>query len=266
MANKPDFIVDPSGNVQDVRHLKYTRESASPPPRKPKARSSKPRTSAPTTYSRRVQKSGQSPGIIIIPIGFILTIIFALSAANRPGQPPPPDATIPILTRNALESGERQYAAGDYDLALASFNRAIERDPNWGAAYHARGLVHVAIGENDEAIADFNETIKLLPGVYVSYINRGSLYLAKGKYDQAILDFTKAIRLNDEYPVSFYNPEDGFRYSSDADFALVYANRGHAFFYTGKYAEAIVDLEKALEMGLDPIDETLVKAILDDLQ
>lgn len=273
MADKPDFIVDPSGNVQDVRHLKYSRQSASPPGQKPKAPPSKPRRSAPTTYPKRVQKSGQSSGIIFIPIGLILTIIFALSAASRPRNTPLPDATIPNLTWYSLKSGERHYSAGDYDLALASFNRVInsDLDPKIGAtigiAYHGRALVHLAMGKNDEAMADFNETIKLLPDLYLAFANRGGMYLAKAEYKSAINDFTRALLLWRASPAFYKNKEDGLTiYYDDVNVSSVYANRGRAYFSTGEFDLAIDDLEKALDIGLEPVDAVWVREIYDVLR
>ncbi|MBN9114082.1 MAG: tetratricopeptide repeat protein, partial [Pandoraea sp.] len=50
-----------------------------------------------------------------------------------------------------------------YDLALADYNRALEIDPNYAAAYLGRGLVHRQQGQVMAAFNDFNKAIALRP-------------------------------------------------------------------------------------------------------
>ena len=67
MSNKPDFIVDPSGNVKDVRGSKNGSASQS---------------YSSQNSGTRVQSSSKnqstSGGVTIIPIGLILTLILTL--------------------------------------------------------------------------------------------------------------------------------------------------------------------------------------------
>ncbi|MBW1914696.1 MAG: tetratricopeptide repeat protein [Deltaproteobacteria bacterium] len=46
---------------------------------------------------------------------------------------------------------------GDYDSALADFNRAIELSPDDSRIYIRRGLVWSKKGEGDKAIADYDK-------------------------------------------------------------------------------------------------------------
>jgi len=58
----------------------------------------------------------------------------------------------------------RAYAyneKGEYDLAIADCNRAIELDPNLAVAYYNRGLAYKEQGKKAEAIADFEKFITL---------------------------------------------------------------------------------------------------------
>ncbi len=51
-------------------------------------------------------------------------------------------------------------------------------------------------GEYDRAIADYDKAIALKPKYADFYNNRGIAYDKKGEYDRAIADYDKAIALN----------------------------------------------------------------------
>jgi tetratricopeptide (TPR) repeat protein len=52
-----------------------------------------------------------------------------------------------------------------YDEALAQFNRAIEADPDFGATYANRGILHDRMGRYERALADYRRAIELDPEV-----------------------------------------------------------------------------------------------------
>ena len=85
MADKPDFIVDPSGNARDVRgqkHSQGTNGSSQTPGAGPSSSSTDFRSYTPSS-----QRAQSVPRVIFIPIGLILTLIMAvfirLSAGPR---------------------------------------------------------------------------------------------------------------------------------------------------------------------------------------
>ncbi len=299
MADKPDFIVDPSGNVRDVRNLNYVRQTAPSP-----------------TY-KTVQKSNNIPGgVVVIPIGLIvwilITVIRSASSATT--------NTNYYADSNVsdLNLGNMYFANGEYDMALVHFNMAINSNPDFVEVYNSRGLAYHAQGDFDRAIADFNKTIELLPDWSVGYGNRGLTYFAKEEYDLAIADFDRAIELEADFAKAYYNrglvyqatgnyeaaiadfdkaieltPEGGlpaiynkfnsltpgpekeriegmlnyYQLSqSEADLPLAYANRGLTYFYKGDSEQAIADLEKALDLGLQPSDQEWVQALSNSLR
>lgn len=52
-----------------------------------------------------------------------------------------------------------------YQEALAQFNRAIEADPDFGATYANRGILHDRMGRYEQALADYRRAIELDPEV-----------------------------------------------------------------------------------------------------
>ena len=92
--------------------------------------------------------------------------------------------------------GYAYYAKRDYDRAIADYNRAIMLDPKDASAYEGRAGVYYANGNNDQAIADYNQAITLFPRYVGAYFERGGAYGAKKDYAHAIADYTQTIRLD----------------------------------------------------------------------
>ena len=290
MSNKPDFIVDPSGNARDVRGQGSTQDSQS---------SSQPSANGPSTPGSGPTQ-GTSGGVVLIPIGLIITLICAVlrmvgGAAQQNGYPEP--------DVNTLNLGLSYYDQGAYEMAITQFNIAIASQPDMGEAYNDRGLAYFALGDTENAMADFTKAIELLPNSAIAYSNRGALYffegdheraladlnkaielsprlakayqnrgltyLDQGNYDQAIADFSQAIELTPEFPFSAQATLEsrsstgdsmfgsGFYTSlmnrnDDADLPMVYVSRAMAYLQKGEKDRASVDLDKAVQLGVDP--------------
>lgn len=90
---------------------------------------------------------------------------------------------------------------GEYDKAIAAFNKIIDLYPGYAVAYNNRGRAHRSKGEYDKAIADFNKAIQLDPNLAaVGYQNLGYAYKALGMRAEAIADFQKCIDLLQDHP------------------------------------------------------------------
>ena len=74
-----------------------------------------------------------------------------------------------------------------------------------GVSCYNRGAAHMAKGEYDQAIACFDKALAIEPGFAEAYCNRGTAYYEKGQYDPAISDFSKAIEINPDFAEAYYN-------------------------------------------------------------
>jgi tetratricopeptide (TPR) repeat protein len=192
MSQKPDFYVDPDGNIKDVRGQKYSHAADSQPP---------PQHPVTYVYNTHPKQNQPGGGAIFIPIGLILTLIFTLvrSCASY-GKPKISDWDI-----SSYNSGMMYYAQGDYQMALIDFNSVISSNPNFPDAYNGRGLVYDAQGDYEEALTDFNKAIELQPDSPLPYNNRGCVFFEQGDYDRAISDLGQAIQLKTDLAKAYYN-------------------------------------------------------------
>ncbi len=74
-------------------------------------------------------------------------------------------------------SGYRR--AGDFDKALADFNKVVKLKPAFARGYHMRGLVQGDLGQRDDALADLDRAVELDTSEWSTYYARASLLRAK---------------------------------------------------------------------------------------
>ena len=142
---------------------------------------------------------------------------------------------------------QAHYTKGDYDRAIADATRAIELDPTNATAFNCRSSSFNFKGDYERAIADATRAIELSPNSGSDFNNRGFAYLEKGEFSLAIRDLTRAVEL---IPQSA-NP---------------YRHRGVAYLKTGKIDLARADLTRALELKPDYQDAKTALAELEQAE
>jgi tetratricopeptide (TPR) repeat protein len=153
---------------------------------------------------------------------------------------------------------------GEYDKAIADYDKAIQLNPKFAMAYSNRGTAYRQKHNYDKAIADCDQAIRLDPAFVAAYNNRGLTYGNKGDYDKAIADYDEAIRLDPKFALAYHNR--GYAYMrkrnfekaiADCDqaiqfnpkFALTYNNRGFTRRNMGEFDKAIADYEHAIQIN-----------------
>jgi tetratricopeptide (TPR) repeat protein len=119
----------------------------------------------------------------------------------------------------------------EYQRAVQDYDRAIELDPTFVAAYSSRALAYSNLEEYRQAVQDYDRAIKLDPTFIYAYRNRGWAYKQLKEYQRAIEDFDRAIEIN---PTN----------------AHTYRIRGLTYSNLKEYQQAIQDYDRAIE--LDP--------------
>ena len=126
--------------------------------------------------------------------------------------------------------GIRQLKEGQYELAIESFNFALDRSPRNSEIYYARGLSRGFLGNYTGAIADLTRATKLegdQPNYYFYRAYFKSLY---GNNRGSIDDFSRAIELEPYWREAYYN-------------------RGVKLVHVGLLEEACMDFETAKYLG-----------------
>lgn len=104
--------------------------------------------------------------------------------------PTPPDFTF-YQTRADLNLGK-----GEYTLALADYDKAVELKADDAIAFLNRGKTHYNLKAFDKAGADYDKSIELDPKGSKAFYNRGVLYERLGNLEKAIADYQKAVDLD----------------------------------------------------------------------
>lgn len=107
------------------------------------------------------------------------------------------------IPRNALGGvlelrGNAYHKKGEYDRAIADFNRAIQLNLSsfqYELVYN-RGNTYLAKKDYQRAAADFDEAIRLKPKFALAYINRGIVRANNRDYGAAIADYTEALHID----------------------------------------------------------------------
>ena len=122
--------------------------------------------------------------------------------ASSPGRNTrPPCASIirpsrPRRTgRGLLPARLRLSGDGQNEQALTDFDRAIERDPRFAAAYLERGRIRTESGDFDAALADFGQLMMIRANDPETYLHRGICLVKKGLFDDAAADFHRVLKL-----------------------------------------------------------------------
>jgi tetratricopeptide (TPR) repeat protein len=110
-------------------------------------------------------------------------------------------AAEPLLSKTGVitvynDRGVARLNGGDFDNAIADFNKAIEVDPKFATGYFNRGRAYFAKGNNDGAIADCSKALEIRPAYALAHLNRARAYRNKDNFSEAIEDFEKAIDLD----------------------------------------------------------------------
>lgn len=127
------------------------------------------------------------------------------------------------------ERGVSLCDSGEYELARAEFDRALELAPGYAEAYCNRAITSEKLGREDDALSDYSTAIELNPKDAAAFQSRGFLRHKRAEYALAVQDYGRAIELE---------PGNG----------RTYLLRGAAWVKAGDYDAAIEDYGKAVEL------------------
>jgi tetratricopeptide (TPR) repeat protein len=130
--------------------------------------------------------------------------------------------------KEGLEFGD----LGQYNEALASFDKVIESNPSVSEAWNNRGIVLINLGRYEEAIVSYEKAIENNPRDSTAWLNRGVALENLRRYEEAVASYEKATN---------------FEYGN----AIAWKYHGDALKKLGRYKEASESYEKAIRYKPD---------------
>jgi tetratricopeptide (TPR) repeat protein len=172
------------------------------------------------------------------------------------------DYTRAIQLRHQSPSGDQKAVVNDKEGDLAPPLNADDRAAisSGASVFQARGSAHLDKGDFDRAIADYDRAVQLNPRSWYAYYCRGVAHYRKREYDQAIADFTRAIELRYQNPsgdqkAAVNDRESDLPPPAFADDraaissgAIVFNWRGSAHFGKRDLDHAIADFDQAIRL------------------
>jgi eukaryotic-like serine/threonine-protein kinase len=122
---------------------------------------------------------------------------------------------------------------GQYEQAIAEYQRAIEIEPANSDAHRRLGQASKANGQMDQALREFRRAVDLDPDYFKTYQDLGTFYLDQGDYNNAVVQFQTEVKRAPDEP--------------DAHHAL-----GTVFSELGRYADAENEFRAALVLAEVP--------------
>jgi tetratricopeptide (TPR) repeat protein len=168
---------------------------------------------------------------------------------------------------------------GKYDEAKADFDELLRLCPTLPAAYSSRGDALMHKGELERAEQDYREAIELDPGSAEAYavhrlLVEASYHRERAQFREAIKCAGEALERDEECGPALEIRAGAYWYSEhlveavddytrlielDGESVGAYNGRGHALAEMGEFAQALADLDKALELA-EPLQDPTMAA------
>ncbi|MEG3857645.1 tetratricopeptide repeat protein [Microcoleus sp. herbarium12] len=161
------------------------------------------------------------------------------------------------------EQGQEVQAIANYELAIANYEQALHREPNYFHALHNLAYASIRQGKIARAIEFYDRALAVGPNLAASAIALGNSLQQQDKLDEAVAVFQQAIgKFPNHAAVRWYlaivlhkqgKIEDAIAcyqqvLSLQPDFPAAWNNLAKAFEETGKIAEAIDCYDRASEL------------------
>ncbi len=161
--------------------------------------------------------------------------------------------------------GVNFYYKDKYELALQSFKKAIEIEPDYVEAWMNKGVALNKIGLHAKALIALKKAIELAPNYAEAWLNKGVALDKLGLHVDALKTIDKAIELKPDCSKAWYNKGVELEKLShhkealktfertielDHNYTKAWYNKGVALAKLNLHEKALKALEKAIE--LDP--------------
>ena len=133
------------------------------------------------------------------------------------------------LRKAVLEASDALNLSGQFEEAIASYDRTLEDDPENVAAWINRGSALGELGRYEDAIVSYDRALEIRSDIADAWYNRGYALNQLSRYEDAITSYDRALE---------FRPDD----------SEVWNRRGIALSLLARHDEAISSFDRALEI------------------
>ncbi|MEL7083627.1 MAG: tetratricopeptide repeat protein [Cyanobacteria bacterium J06597_1] len=142
-----------------------------------------------------------------------------------------------------FEKGEELFEQGNFEKAIAAYDRALNIDSNVASAWSRRGDALVELGRYREAIDSYNGSLSINPYDEAVRMNLALILGQMGRHKAAVVNYDKVIE-------------------SDPEQSTAWHNRGVRLMQLGRMNLALKSFETALEQSPDRLDTWIARGYL----
>ena len=155
---------------------------------------------------------------------------------------------------------------GQFQAAIASYDKAIALQPDLAEAYFNRATALSELQQPDAALASYDKCIALKPDLAEAYLNRSMVLRVLHQIDAAVADCDKAIALKPHFAQAYFTLGSLLRESGQAeaavasydaalslkpDFAEAWFNRGNVLNELQQLVAALSSYDNAIALKPD---------------
>jgi len=144
--------------------------------------------------------------------------------------------------RRLNDRGNALLDVGQFEEALASYDRAVSIRPESAVALTNRSNVFRALHRLDDALRDLDAALRIRPAFPEALNNRGNVLRDLRRLDEALASFDAALTLR-------------------PDFVMARCNRGHTLLDLGRLEEALSSFDAALVLAPDDVEALFGRAV-----
>jgi tetratricopeptide (TPR) repeat protein len=106
-----------------------------------------------------------------------------------------------------MEAGDTAMQAGQYQAALAAFNRIVDKAPDFAEGWNKRATLFYLMGNYPASLADIARALKLEPRHFGALSGLGLVDVQLDRPDDALAAFEKALALDPHLDAARSNAE-----------------------------------------------------------